>query len=82
MVISVLLDNGSVDEKWRHTDVTDGGGLCAIYEPGRLKANMEHENHKAGSDNMKSEWDSGQDNIQLLVPRDFHKIHLSKWSYS
>ncbi len=45
--------------------------LCyLLYESDNLKAELEHENDKASSDDMSSEWHDGQDTIQVAAPRD------------
>lgn len=54
-------------------------GICfyAINEYDNLKAELVHENYEACSVYMVSEWDNGQDTVQVMVSREVRTSQIS-----
>ncbi len=69
--------------KWRSTwgCCCWGISVCAIYESDNWKAELEHENDEASSDNVSSECDNDQDTVQVAVPREVRTDEGTLYSY-
>lgn len=55
--------------------------LCGIYESDYLNVELKHENDAASSHDWSFKWESGQDTVQVAVPKEVRTDEVASYKY-